>query len=185
MTEDHGEQVAGSGEGRPPEAATTLETPPPRARRSRKRLALRILLVLVGLFALAQAIPYGRDHTNPPAVAEPNWDSARTRQLAVTACFDCHSNETKWPWYTNVAPVSWLVQSDVNGGRGALNFSEWGGNREVADVVDAVRSGDMPPLQYTLIHGNARLSGSEKAALADGLQKTLARPGTTPPPPGG
>ena len=63
--------------------------------------------------------------SNPPVTQEPKWDSARTRQLAADSCFDCHSNLTKWRWYSNVAPMSWLVQSDVDGGRAALNFSEW------------------------------------------------------------
>src|SRR5215204_3715882 len=57
----------------------------------------------VGLFALLQIIPYGRTHSSPPTISEPVWDSPRTRELAERACFDCHSNETKWPWYANVA----------------------------------------------------------------------------------
>jgi len=186
MTEDIGDAVAGPGaSGRPPEADPTPGTPQERPRRRWRRIAIRVVLVIVGLFALAQAVPYGRDHTNPKAVAEPNWDSARTRQLAVTACFDCHSNETTWPWYSNVAPMSWLVQRDVDSGRGALNFSEWGtgGAADPSDIVDAVQSGDMPPFQYTLIHGSANLSGAQKKALVDGLRRTLARSGTTPPRP--
>jgi len=74
---------------------------------------------------LIQLIPFGRQHTNPPVVREPAWDSPQTRALAKRACFNCHSNETTWPWYSSVAPVSWLTQRDVNGGRSHLNFSEW------------------------------------------------------------
>jgi hypothetical protein len=70
----------------------------------------------VGLLAVAQAIPYGRGHSNPPVTKEPAWDSSRTRELAKRACFDCHSNETTWPWYSNVAPESWLIQRDVDAG---------------------------------------------------------------------
>lgn len=152
-----------------------------RRKRSKKSIALRVLLGLVVLFALIQVIPYGRDHTNPPATAEPNWDSAQTRALAVKGCYDCHSNETKWPWYTNVAPMSWLVQKDVDEGRGTFNFSTWDTKPgEAGEIIEAVQGGDMPPFQYTLIHGN--LSDAEKAALVAGLQKTFARPGTTPPP---
>ena len=66
------------------------------------------LLAVVGLFVLIQLAPFGRNHTNPPVVQEPSWDSAETRALAKRACFDCHSNETVWPWYSNIAPVSWL-----------------------------------------------------------------------------
>jgi len=60
--------------------------------------------VLIILFVVIQAAPYGRAHDNPPVLAEPQWDSATTRELAVAACFDCHSNEVAWPWYTNIAP---------------------------------------------------------------------------------
>jgi hypothetical protein len=63
---------------------------------------------------LIQLVPFGRDHTNPVVTAEPRWDSPVTRELADRACFDCHSNETEWPWYAGVAPVSWLVYRDVS-----------------------------------------------------------------------
>ncbi len=84
----------------------------------------------MGLFLLIQAVPYGRNHANSPNRTEPTWDSPTTRQLAVRACYDCHSNETIWPWYSNVAPVSWLVQRDVEEGRDEVNFSEWGDDRK-------------------------------------------------------
>ena len=61
---------------------------------------------------LIQFVPYGRDHDNPEVTNTVAWDSPRTAELFDPACADCHSNETDWPWYSNVAPVSWLVQSD-------------------------------------------------------------------------
>ena len=82
-------------------------------RRALKWALIGIPVVLV----LIQFVPYGRSHTNPPVTGEPKWSSARVRQLTKDACFDCHSNETTWPWYSNVAPVSWLVQRDVDSGR--------------------------------------------------------------------
>src|SRR5215831_3235209 len=85
----------------------------------------RILRWLIPALVLIQLIPFGREHTNPPVTQEPAWDSPGTRELAKRACFDCHSNETVWPWYSRVAPVSWLTQRDVNGGRRHVNFSEW------------------------------------------------------------
>jgi hypothetical protein len=130
-------------------------------------------IVVVGLFAVAQAIPYGRSHHNPPVLAEPQWDSPRTRELAVRACFDCHSNATTWPWYSNVAPVSWLVQSDVDEGRKILNFSEWNRPQEGSEAANAVAEGEMPPWQYKILHGSARLSDREKAELVAGLRATL------------
>src|SRR5690348_13788870 len=92
------------------------------------RLVKRILIglaVVIGLFALMQLVPYGRDHTNPPVLKEPPWDSPATRELAVRACFDCHSHQTKWPWYSHVAPFSWVVQHNVDTARTVLNFSDW------------------------------------------------------------
>jgi mono/diheme cytochrome c family protein len=132
-------------------------------------------IVAVVLVAAIQLIPYGRDHTNPPVSAEPTWDSPETRALAETACFDCHSNETEWPWYSNVAPMSWLVQRDVDEGRETLNFSEWDRpqSEEIDEVGDIVIEGEMPPTQYTLIHRDASLSDQERQALAEGLEATM------------
>jgi mono/diheme cytochrome c family protein len=137
----------------------------------------RILLAAgaaAALLVLAQAVPYGRDHANPPARREPAWASPATRQLAVTACFDCHSNLTTWPWYSKVAPMSWLVQHDVDEGRSVLDFSDWGRTQPALDdVVEAVREGEMPPRQYTLVHRRARLTDTQRASLAAGLEATL------------
>jgi hypothetical protein len=68
-----------------------------------KRILLFIVVGLSVLGLLIQLIPYGHNHTNPPVNAEPNWDSPETRTLAQRACFDCHSNETRWPWHSNIA----------------------------------------------------------------------------------
>jgi hypothetical protein len=143
---------------------------------SRTRVLLLGLLALVLLFGLIQFVPYGRDHSNPPVQDEPAWSEPRTRELAVRACFDCHSNQVIWPWYSNVAPVSWLVQRDVDEGRRRLNFSEWGQRRqEVREVAEVVREGEMPPWQYKLMHSSSRLSAEEKDALIGGLTATLGQ----------
>ena len=92
--------------------------------KSIRRVSIGVI-ALVLLALLIQLIPYGRDHTNPPVMQEPQWDSPQTRALTKRACFDCHSNETVWPWYSNVAPVSWLIYRDVSKGREHFNFSEW------------------------------------------------------------
>jgi hypothetical protein len=149
-----------------------------------QRWLLRAGLGAVVLFVLAQAVPYGRNHSNPPVSKEPAWNSPRTRALAVRACFDCHSNETKWRWYSNVAPVSWMVQRDVDGGRSQFNFSEWDKPQDISagDIADAVRGGSMPPWYYTIAHGNAALSDAEKAELIAGLNATFAK---SPPIAGG
>jgi Haem-binding domain len=145
-----------------------------RAHLGMRRVPTIIAFVVIGLAIAIQAVPYGRSHSNPPVVAEPPWQTPHTRTLAVRACFDCHSNETSWPWYSNIAPVSWLFQHDVDEGRRALNLSEW--NRPQKDAREAgetVRTGEMPPWIYSIRHASARLSATEKAALADGLDATL------------
>lgn len=139
---------------------------------SRMKRRLRwAFLGLMGMFLLLQLVPYGRDHTNPPVTAEPTWTDAASRSIAVRACFDCHSNETRWAWYTNIAPASWLSQRDVMGGREKLNFSEWDREQDHADkAAETVREGSMPPWQYLLVHPGARLSAEEKRMLAAALE---------------
>jgi hypothetical protein len=139
-------------------------------------LAVVLVWIVVG-FAVIQLIPYGRASSNPPTVAEPAWDSPRTRELAVRACFDCHSNETNWPWYAKVAPLSWATQFDVETGRSVLNFSEW--NRTYARTPYAGRrtlDGNMPPYKYKMLHPEADLTAEERAELARGLEATLNPP---------
>jgi mono/diheme cytochrome c family protein len=131
-------------------------------------------LLLVGVIGI-QLVPYGRNHTNPPVVSEPNWDSPETRELAVRACFACHSNESVWPWYSNVAPVSWLVQRDVNEGRETLNFSEWGSGgegEEGGEMAETIREGEMPPAVFLITHPEARLTDAELQQLTQGLIAT-------------
>jgi len=123
---------------------------------------------------LIQFIPFGHSHTNPPETKEPAWNSPETRELFRRACFDCHSNETDWRWYSNVAPVSWLVQRDVNGGRSHMNFSAWDlPQKHAKDVAEEVKEGDMPPWFYLPLHPSAKLTDAEKRALIDGAEKTL------------
>lgn len=139
------------------------------------------LIALSAAFILIQAVPYGRNHDNPPVVREPLWETQETRGLAKRACFDCHSNETVWPWYTWVAPVSWLVYRDVEEGRRELNFSAWqGGRREgeqPKEIREQIEKGEMPPAQYLLVHAEARLTGDEKRRLIEGLNATARQSG--------
>ena len=129
------------------------------------------ILGLIAVFVLIQLIPYGHDHANPPVVQEPAWDSPATRDLAVRACYDCHSNETRWPWYTDIAPVSWLIQHDVDEGRSRLNFSAWNmSQRSARDMAETVQRGSMPRWFYVPIHPEASLTAAEKDQLVRGLQ---------------
>jgi hypothetical protein len=128
----------------------------------------RLLLAAVVVFGVLQVVPLGRHGENPPVRAEPPWPSSEARALAVRACFDCHSNETKWPWYTNVAPVSWLAVHDVDEGRAALNFSEWDTpQKEAHEAAEELLEGEMPMAIYLPLHPEARLSDLETKALAE------------------
>ena len=135
-----------------------------------RRIVFIVLAVGVALVLAIQLVPYGRQHPNPPVTAEPAWPDPAVRELAVRACFDCHSNQSVWPWYSNIAPMSWLVQNHVQEGRAILNFSEWDrpqqGLREAAEII---QEGEMPPAYYRLMHRAANLTSAEKAQLAQGL----------------
>jgi hypothetical protein len=138
----------------------------------------KVLGALVVLFGLIQLIPYGRTHSNPAVLAEPEWDSPRTRELAKRACFDCHSNETRWPYYANIAPFSWTVQKDVEDARDTLNFSEWNHPHPLApESGPSVVRHDMPPVKYKMAHPEANLSEAETIELARGLNVSLGGTG--------
>ena len=131
-------------------------------------------VIAVALFSAIQLVPYGRDHANPPVVQEPKWDSPQTRELAVRTCFNCHSNETEWPWYSNIAPVSWLLYRDVVNGREQLNFSEWNRiQREARQAPQKIEKGEMPQWYYIPLHPEANLSADEKQKLIQGLRATV------------
>ncbi len=140
------------------------------------RWILAVIGLLVLLFALIQLVPYGRDHANPPVVTNPNWDSPRTEQLVRGACYDCHSNETSWPWYSNIAPASWLVYKDVVEARATFNFNELTPDQArnwVGEMTEVVAENKMPPLQYMTIHAEARFSTVERQEIINGLLKTF------------
>lgn len=140
----------------------------------RSRLLRWGLVALIVLLAAIQLVPYGRAHTNPPVRQEPAWDSPQTRALTVRACYDCHSNETVWPWYSTIAPASWLLQYDVDEGRREVNYSEWDRpQREARESAETVQKGTMPPSYYVLLHPAARLSSAEREALIRGLVATF------------
>ncbi len=147
------------------------------------RLLKRLLLGGLVVLLLIQLVPYGRSHENPPVTAEPAWPSPRVRELVRRACFDCHSNESVWPWYAHVAPVSWLVQRDVDEGRRHLNFSTWDRpQRHAKDAAGEVEEGAMPPALYLPLHPTARLSEAEKAELVAGLKALASAPAAGPAP---
>ena len=143
------------------------------------RMLAAALFSGVGLLIAIQLLPYGRDHAAPPDGTLVAWDSPATEALAQRACYDCHSNRTRWPWYASIAPLSWRIQTHVARGRRDLNFTAF--DPTMSDVAKAageagetVTTGEMPPNDYLLAHPEARLSGAEKRALVAGLNRTFA-----------
>ncbi len=137
-----------------------------------KRVLKYLTVGIVAIVIMLQFVSVNR--SNPPVTREIKWDSSRTRTLAMDACYDCHSNETNWPWYAYVAPVSWWITDHVEHGRGHLNFSEWDKPNEDADeIVSVVASGEMPFPDYLRMHPEARLTPEETNLLIEGLARTL------------
>lgn len=134
----------------------------------------KVLLIVLGLFVLIQLVPYGRDHDNPEILNTPDWNSPETKALFDRACKDCHSNYTDWPWYSNIAPASWLVQKDVNEGREHFNISAKPVSAHKAkEAVEEIEKGKMPMPIYTPLHPEADLSPEEKQSLINGIKNTF------------
>jgi hypothetical protein len=147
-----------------------------------KRKLKWIFVALFAGFALLQLTnPPDR---NPPVVSDLMAMNAPPPQIAATlhaACYDCHSSQTHWPWYSHVAPMSWLIASDVKEGREHLNLSDWPNDNPVRaakrleNMSDKVGSGEMPLKKYTKIHTDARLTESQRKELTDWLDAEAAR----------
>lgn len=128
----------------------------------------------IGLFLLIQLIPFGHNRTNPPVVSEPNWSSPAARALVKEHCFQCHSNETNWTWYANIAPGSWLIAYDVIEGRDQFNFSNWNNNPgELDEIIEVIQDGEMPPIQYWVFHPNSKMDAQQKQELIDAMNSSL------------
>ena len=143
------------------------------------KLWKKIALGSVGLLVLSQLVPVNR--ANPPVVSEPAM-SSEVRAVLRDACYDCHSNETRWLWYSRVAPASWLIARDVRVGRAHLNFSEWDAMPEkkrvhrLKEIVSTVKSGEMPLWFYTPLHPEAVMSAEQKQLLVGWANGMLAPP---------
>ena len=135
------------------------------------KLVIGAVIVAVGI----QFIPYGKTYTNPPIISEPTWDSPRTKELFNNACANCHSNETTYPWYSKIAPVSWLIERDVDEGRAHFNISTWGAQKKNKgdEAAKELKGGDMPPWFYLPTHPEAKLTDAETKELINGLVKTF------------
>lgn len=136
----------------------------------RPQVVRRGLLGVVVALAAIQFVPI--DRSNPPVETDVPAP-ADVRSVLRRACYDCHSNETVWPWYGRVAPFSWLVERDVREGRKELNFSAWNRldakrrDRKMKETWKEVSEGKMPPWFYTAVHRDAALSSADRAALRE------------------
>jgi hypothetical protein len=136
-----------------------------------RKVLLRAGLGLLLAAVLLQLLPFGRLGADPPVTRDAPWPSGRARELAVAACYDCHSNQTRRPLYSQVAPFSWLIARDVEQGRDKLNFSTWeGSGGDARDAADAIVEGSMPPRRYLPLHADARLSDADRQLLVDALE---------------
>jgi hypothetical protein len=130
----------------------------------------KILIALVVIFVGIQFIPVER--TNPPITKDVN-PPENISVILKTSCYDCHSNETVWPWYSNIAPVSFLIAKDVNEGREHLNFSEWDRydanrrSKKMDGVSELVEKGVMPLSIYTFIHSDAKMNSEKIKAIKE------------------
>jgi hypothetical protein len=171
-----------SDDGASEEGVATPEAAPGVVMRLLSRWWSRLVLIGIGVFALLQLVPYRVD--NPSPRDEPAWDDPRTRELAVAACYSCHSNETKVAAWEQVAPIHWYIANHVKEGRAALNFSEWhtAAGEEAHEAAEPVGHG-MPPDYYTYLglHDESKLTADEVQQLIDGLERTIA----ADPPAGG
>lgn len=151
----------------------------------------RMLVVLVLFFAVSQFVRPSR--TNPPIDPVREVHAVLPVDPAVASifarsCNDCHSNRTVWPWYSQVAPISWLVAYDVRQGRRKMNFSEWNATGKeatqtlVKEICTDVTEGEMPGRGYSLLHSEARISQSDVQAVcgwSKGIGESLTKLGTT------
>ena len=142
-----------------------------------KKLAWAAVLGVSTVLLAAQLVPVKRTNLliRGTLPARPEIETTLKR-----ACYDCHSNETRWPWYSCAAPLSWLVVHDVTLGRKEVNFSEWGSynpatrRRKLEWMGRTLREETMPPWTYRLLHADARLTNAERAALERWIEFQVA-----------
>ena len=128
------------------------------------RIGILLFLALIAM----QFVPIER--TNPPVESDVPAPP-ELKEVLRRACYDCHSNETRWPWYSRVAPVSFLIANDVKEGRSEVNFSQWSQyngarkGKKLKEIAEQVEKGEMPQWYYVLIHTDAKLSAGDKEII--------------------
>jgi len=144
------------------------------------RLGAKVAIAAAVVFVGLQVIPV--DRSNPPVIESRTIFAsealpAKVGMVLRRSCADCHSNETRWPWYSYVAPTSWIVAHDVHAARRQMNLSEWAGysqkkkEERLNGICEQVVNGDMPEGKYALIHRRARVSDEERAAICQWVER--------------
>ena len=148
------------------------------------RILRWLVILLAAAFVIIQFIRPARTNppVNPAQSIEANLQvSPQVAAIFDRSCKDCHSNKTVWPWYSNVAPVSWLVTDDVNQGRSAMNLSGWGSydkdkqSHRLRDMCEQVSDGQMPLSIYTPLHHGSKLSADDVKTICDWVNGERAR----------
>jgi hypothetical protein len=151
-------------------------------------LKKKIVYVIIGLLVIIQF--FRIDKKNPAVNPDVDFvvlSSAPEdmRDLLRTSCYDCHSNEIVYPWYSNVAPISWWIKDHINDGRGHLNFSVWGEYNEkrkdhkLEEIIDEVGEHEMPLKSYLIIHTESKLDDTKREELINWIQSLRTSSGTS------
>ncbi len=142
----------------------------------------KIIWLIVVVIVAIQFIQPARNENRQVLATDINNEfviPARVQTVLKTSCYDCHSNNTVYPWYVHIQPVSWYMANHINDGKGELNFSEFGAyskrkqQHKLKSIAEEIKDGDMPLSSYTLIHKNARLSEEEKALVSNWVNNTI------------
>ena len=137
---------------------------------------LAVILVLIQYYPTDKPLTYAN---NPNGLLQNNQVPNHISSILKSACYDCHSNETKYPWYASIAPLKWLIYSDINQGREELNFSDWNtiSKEEKADILDDISTiileEEMPLKKYVLLHSEAKLSLKDREDISNWAELAL------------
>ncbi len=146
-------------------------------------LAIAIAFIALQFFGISKENPVSDPALDLITITQPNEE---TVQILKSACYDCHSNQTKYPWYTNITPLSWWIQDHIDHGRDELNFSDWGNysdrrkDHKLDEIVELVEEGEMPLQSYTIAHSEARLTAEQKQMIIDYAKKVQQDIGYVP-----
>ena len=141
-----------------------------------KKIALVLLIVFIAI-QFIQPAHNNSDQVLPTDFAKIYVVPDSVRSILQNACYDCHSNNTRYPWYSNIQPMAWMMARHIKGGKEKLNFSDFGSNTirkqvsKLKEIINQVKDGEMPLSSYKLMHKNARLSQADKTLIMDWMQK--------------